>query len=323
MAKTKYKYNPETLTYEKIKLSTWQKVQKTFTYVVVFVLVSIGIVVISYNIFSSPKELMLERENEYLKENYKRLNKELAQVEKVLTDIQERDDNIYRVIFEAEPIPATVRQAGVGGVNRYNSLEGYANEEMVINTNRRLDQIAKQLYVQSLSYDEVIKLATNKEEMLASIPAIQPIPNKNLKRMASGYGYRIHPVYKTRKLHTGMDFTSPTGTEIYATGNGKVVSVKKARRGYGMHVVIDHGYGYKTLYGHMSKFNVRRGQEVKRGEVIGYVGNTGTSTAPHLHYEVIKDGKKINPINFYFNDLTPAEYDKMIEISSSANQSFD
>lgn len=323
MAKTKYKYNPDTLTYEKIKLSTWDKIRRGFTYVVVFILVSIGIVIISYNIFSSPKELMLERENEYLKENYKRLNKELAQVEKVLTDIEDRDDNIYRVIFEAEPIPSSIRQAGVGGVNRYNSLEGYADEEMVINTSKRLDQIAKQLYVQSKSYDEVIELATNKEEMLASIPAIQPIPNKNLKRMASGYGYRIHPVYKTRKLHTGMDFTSPTGTEIYSTGNGTVVSVKKMKRGYGMHVLIDHGFGYSTLYGHMSKFNVRKGQKVKRGEVIGYVGNTGTSTAPHLHYEVMKDGKKINPINFYFNDLSPAEYDKMIEISSSANQSFD
>ena len=323
MAKTKYKYNPHTLTYEKIKLSTWEKIRRGATYVIVFILVSIGIVVISYNIFSSPKELMLERENEYLKENYKRLNKELAQVEKVLTDIEKRDDNIYRVIFEAEPIPSSIRKAGVGGVNRYNNLEGYADENMVINTSKRLDQIAKQLYVQSKSYDEVIELATNKEEMLASIPAIQPIPNKNLKRMASGYGYRIHPVYKTRKLHTGMDFTSPTGTEIYATGNGKVVSVKKTRRGYGMHIVIDHGFGYSTLYGHMSKFNVRKGQKVKRGDVIGYVGNTGTSTAPHLHYEVHKDGKKINPINFYFNDLSPAEYDKMIEISSSANQSFD
>lgn len=323
MAKTKYKYNPDTLTYEKIKLSNWQKIRKGLTYVVVFILVSIGIVVISYNIFSSPKELILERENEYLKENYKRLNKDLAQVEKVLNDIGERDDNIYRVIFEAEPIPSSIRQAGVGGVNRYNNLEGYANEDMVINTNKRLDQIAKQLYVQSKSYDEVISLATNKEEMLASIPAIQPIPNKNLKRMASGYGYRIHPIYKTRKLHTGMDFTAPTGTEIYATGDGKIAKIKKTRRGYGMHIVIDHGYGYSTLYGHMSKFNVRKGQKVKRGDIIGYVGNTGTSTAPHLHYEVIKDGKKINPINFYFNDLTPAEYDKMIEISSSANQSFD
>ena len=323
MAKTKYKYNPDTLTYEKIKLSSWDKIRRGITYLIVFMLVSIGIVTISYNIFSSPKELMLERENEYLKDNYKRLNKELAQVEKVLSDIEERDDNIYRVIFEAEPISSNIRQAGVGGVNRYNSLEGYVDEEMVINTSKRLDQIAKQLYVQSKSYDEVIELATNKEEMLASIPAIQPIPNKNLKRMASGYGYRIHPVYKTRKLHTGMDFTSPTGTEIYATGNGKVVKVKKMRRGYGMHVVIDHGFGYSTLYGHMSKFNVRKGQKVKRGDVIGYVGNTGTSTAPHLHYEVMKDSKKINPINFYFNDLSPSEYDKMIEISSSANQSFD
>jgi len=323
MAKTKYKYNPQTLTYEKIKLSTWQKIRRGLTYLVSFILVSIGIVVISYNIFSSPKELMLEREIEYLKDNYKRMNKALAQYENVLSDISERDDNIYRVVFEAEPIPSSIRKAGVGGVNRYVELEGYANENVVINTNKRLDQIAKQLYVQSKSYDEVIDLAKNKEHMLASIPAIQPIPNKNLKRMASGFGYRIHPVYKTRKLHTGMDFTSPTGTEIYATGDGKVVTVKKTRRGYGMHIVIDHGFGYTTLYGHMSKFNVRRGQKVKRGDIIGYVGNTGTSTAPHLHYEVIKDGKKINPINFYFNDLTPEEYDKMIEISSSANQSFD
>jgi len=323
MAKTKYKYNPHTLTYEKIKLSSWEKIRRALTYLSVFIFVSIGIVIISYNIFSSPKELMQAREIEYLKDNYKRLNKELAETEKVLRDIEERDDNIYRVIFEAEPVASSIRAAGVGGVNRYNDLEGYVNEDMVINTSKRLDQISKQLYVQSKSYDEVIDLATNKELMLASIPAIQPIPNKNLKRMASGFGYRIHPVYKTRKLHTGMDFTSPTGTEIYATGDGTVVSVKKSRRGYGMHVEIDHGYGYITLYGHMSKFNVREGQKVKRGEVIGYVGNTGTSTAPHLHYEVIKDGKKINPINFYFNDLSPEEYDKMIEISSSANQSFD
>lgn len=323
MAKTKYKYNPHTLTYEKIKLSTWEKIRKGLAYLTVFIFVAIGIVIISYNIFSSPKELMQAREIEYLKDNYKRLNKELAETEKVLKNIEDRDDNIYRIIFEAEPVASSIRNAGVGGVNRYSDLEGYANEDMVINTSKRLDQIAKQLYVQSKSYDEVIELATNKEHMLASIPAIQPIPNKNLKRMASGFGYRIHPVYKTRKLHTGMDFTSPTGTEIYATGDGTVVTVKKSRRGYGMHVEIDHGYGYVTLYGHMSKFNVRQGQKVKRGEVIGFVGNTGTSTAPHLHYEVIKDGKKINPINFYFNDLTPEEYDKMIEISSSANQSFD
>lgn len=323
MAKTKYKYNPHTLTYEKIKLSSWEKIRKGLTYIIVFILVSIGIVIISYNVFSSPKELMQAREIEYLKDNYKRINKALAQYEDVLNNIAERDDNIYRVIFEAEPIPSNIRKSGVGGVNRYSDLEGYINEDMVIKTSKRLDQIAKELYVQSKSYDEVIELATNKEKMLSAIPAIQPIPNKNLKRMASGYGYRIHPVYKTRKLHTGMDFTSPTGTEIYATGDGKIIKVKKSRRGYGMHIVIDHGFGYQTLYGHMSKFNVRRGQIVKRGDVIGFVGSTGTSTAPHLHYEVIKDGKKINPINFYFNDLSPEEYDRMIEISSSANQSFD
>ena len=159
--------------------------------------------------------------------------------------------------------------------------------------------------------------------MLAALPAIQPVSNKNLSRMASGYGYRIHPIYKTRKMHSGMDFSAKTGTEIYATGDGKISKVRKSRRGYGNHVVIEHGYGYKTLYAHMSKYIVRKGQKVKRGEVIGYVGSTGTSVAPHLHYEVHKDGKKINPVNFYYNDLTPEEYEKMLEISSQNNQSFD
>ena len=323
MARNKYKYNPDTLTYEKVKLTGWQVFGKVVLFIFAGLVFGLIVMFIAYNLFTSPKELMLERENAYLKENYKRMNKELESIEKVLSDIEERDDNIYRVIFEAEPVPKGVRNAGVGGINRYKDLEGYSNEEIVVNTNKRLDKIAKKLYVQSKSYDEVIKLAINKEELLASIPAIQPIPNKNLKRMASGYGFRIHPIYKTRKFHYGMDFTAPTGTEIYATGNGVVKAVKKSRRGLGKHVIIDHGFGYETVYAHMSKFNVRRGQKVKRGDVIGYVGNTGTSTAPHLHYEVHKDGKKINPINYYFNDLTPEEYDRMIEISSSSNQSFD
>ena len=323
MAKIKYKYNPETLTYEKVKLSKTQVFLKVLLFTFAGLIFGLFTMIIAYNLFSSPKELMLEREIAYMKDNYKRMNKDLANYEKVLENIEERDDNIYRVIFEAEPIPSGVRSAGVGGVNRYMNMEGFDNEEMVINTNKRLDHIAKKLFVQSKSYDEVIELALNKEALLSSIPAIQPIPNKNLKRMASGFSWRIHPIYKTRKFHYGMDFTAPTGTVIYATGDGVIKSVKKSRRGYGNHIVMDHGFGYETLYGHMSKFNVRRGQKVKRGDIIGYVGNTGTSTAPHLHYEVWKDGKKINPINYYFNDLTPEEYDKMIELSSSSNQSFD
>ena len=323
MAKVKYRYNPETLHYEMVKLTTGEKFIKVSVFIFLGLMFGIVTMVIAYNFFTSPKELILERENSYLRENYKRMNKELVNIEKVVNDMQERDDNIYRVIFEAEPISPNIRNAGVGGVNRYVALEGFKDEAMVINTNKRLDHIAKQLYIQSKSYDEVIDLAINKEKMLAAIPAIQPVSNKNLKRMASGFSWRIHPIYKTRKFHYGMDFTAPTGTEIYATGDAIVETKKKSRRGYGNHIVLKHGYGYETLYGHMSKFNVKKGQRVHRGDVIGYVGSTGTSTAPHLHYEVWKDGKKINPINFYFNDLSPEEYDRMIELSSSSNQSFD
>jgi murein DD-endopeptidase MepM/ murein hydrolase activator NlpD len=323
MSKIKYKYNPNTLTYEKVKLSKTQVFFKVLIFITAGLMFGVLTVIIAYNLFNSPKELMLKRELVYMKDNYKRMNKDLANFEKVLQDMEERDDNIYRVIFEAEPISSGIRNAGVGGVNRYSSLEGFGNEDMVINTNKRLDRIAKMLFIQSKSYDEVIDLAINKEKLLASIPAIQPIPNKNLKRMASGFGMRIHPIYKTRKFHSGMDFTAPTGTEIYATGDGVIEKMSKSRRGFGNHIVIDHGFGYETIYAHMSKFNVKKGQKVKRGDIIGYVGNTGTSTAPHLHYEVWKDHKKINPINFYFNDLTPEEYDRMIELSSSANQSFD
>jgi len=241
----------------------------------------------------------------------------------VLDDIQNRDDNIYRVIFEAEPIEKSIRKAGYGGINRYQNLRGYSNSELIIKTSEKVDQISKQLYIQSKSYDEIIELAKSKEKMLAALPAIQPVSNKNLSRMASGYGWRIHPIYKTRKLHTGMDFSAKSGTPIYATGDGKILAVKKSRKGYGNHVIIDHSYGYKTLYAHMKRSIVHKGQDVKRGEVIGYVGSTGTSVGPHLHYEVIKDGKKINPVNFYYNDLTPDEYEKMLEISSQNNQSFD
>ena len=323
MAKVKYYYDTKTLSYKRIELSGLNKLKRLFYFLIGSAFTGLIMVIIFFQFFDSPKEKRLNREIDILTTQYEIVEDKLNQVELVLDDIQNRDDNIYRVIFEAEPIPKSIRKAGYGGINRYENLRGYSNSELIIKTSEKVDQISKQLYIQSKSYDEIIELAKNKADMLASIPAIQPVSNKNLSRMASGYGYRIHPIYKTRKLHTGMDFSAKTGTPIYATGDGKISKIRKSRRGYGNHVIIDHGYGYKTLYAHMIKYVVRRGQKVKRGEVIGYVGSTGTSVAPHLHYEVHKDGRKINPVNFYYNDLNPEEYEKMLEISSQNNQSFD
>lgn len=324
MPQVRYKYNPSTLNYEKVKVTTADRLKQVGSYMVLGLFFASIILLVAYTFFDSPKEKMLRRENAFLKNQFELFNRDLGRIEKVLADIENRDDNIYRTIFEAEPIPESVRQVGVGGVNRYNYLSGFSVSDLVVDTRYQLDRLEKRLYIQSKSYDEVIELAKNKEEMLASIPAIQPVNNKELKRMASGFGNRIHPLYKVWKMHWGMDFSAPLGTEIYATGDGVIKEAKpRNRRGYGKYLVIDHGFGYETLYAHMSKINVRVGQKVKRGEIIGQVGNTGSSSAPHLHYEVVKDGQKINPINFFFNDLTPDEYDRLIEMSSHANQSFD
>ncbi|MBU46098.1 MAG: peptidase M23 [Flavobacteriales bacterium] len=323
MAKVKYYYDTKTLSYKRIKLSKLNKIRNLFYFLIGSAFTGLIMVIIFFQFFDSPKEKILNREIKQLSTQYNVVQNKLNQVELVLDDIQHRDDNIYRVIFEADPIPKSIRKAGYGGVNRYKDLTGYNNSELIISTANKIDQITKQLYIQSKSFDEIIELAKNKKDMLAAIPAIQPVSNKDLSRMASGYGYRIHPIYKTKKLHAGMDFSAKTGTPIYATGDGKIIKVKRSRRGHGNHVIIDHGFGYKTLYAHMSKYTVKRGQKVNRGDIIGYVGNTGMSTAPHLHYEVHKNGKKINPVNFYYNDLTPEQYEKMLEISSQNNQSFD
>lgn len=323
MSNTKYKYNPGTLSYEREEASLQSKLLNFLTFFVASLMVGGAMFLVFSYFIDSPKEKELIRELDQLKFQYTLLNKRMSEVDKVVENIADRDDNIYRVIFEAEPIPEDVRKAGFGGSDRYNGLKGFDNSELVISTTKKLDQLSKQVYIQSKSLDDVYKMARSKEKMLASIPAIMPVAGKDLTRVASGYGMRFHPVFKVRKMHTGMDFTAPTGTEIYATGDGKVIEVKSSRSGYGKHVVIDHGYGYRTRYGHMSKFNVHVGQKIKRGDVIGYVGNTGTSTGPHLHYEVEKNGKKINPANFYSNDLTPEQYELMLEISSMSNQSFD
>jgi murein DD-endopeptidase MepM/ murein hydrolase activator NlpD len=285
-------------------------------------LVFAGVVLfVAYQFFNSPKELMLKRENEQYAIQLDLLNKRVDKLSKVLEDIENRDDNIYRTIFEAEPIPSEVRKAGIGGADRYEDLKGYQNSQMIIETAQKIDRLSRELYIQSTSFDEVYRLAKNKAKMLASIPAIQPISNKSLKRIASGFGYRIHPIYKTWRMHTGIDFTAPIGTPIYATGDGVVERKKGKMTGYGKVVVIDHGYGYESLYAHMSKIIVKPGEKVKRGQVIGYVGNTGRSTGPHLHYEIKKNGKPVNPVHFFFQDLTPEEYEKVIEIASRPNQS--
>lgn len=323
MSKIKYRFNTRTLSYERVKLSTKVKIMRVFFFTLASAIFGILFFFLVNNYIDSPKEKMLKRERNQLLTQYNLLNKRMEQVTNVLDDIQRRDDEIYRIVFEAEPIADNIRKAGFGGVNRYKELEGFKNSDLIIESAKKLDKISKQLYIQTKSYDEVYKLAINKEKMLASIPAIQPVANKDLKRMASGYGMRMHPIYKRKKMHTGMDFSAERGTEIYATGDGVVDLAEYSQRGYGNHVVIKHGYGYETLYAHMTQFIVRKGEKIKRGQVIGYVGNTGTSVAPHLHYEVIKNGEKVNPVNFYFNDLTPEEYEKMIEFAATPSQSFD
>lgn len=323
MPKVKYHFNTSTLKYERVVVNWKKRLLRVTGWLSTAVVFGAIIMIAAWNLVDSPKEKQLRRQLEETTYQLELLRQRTDQVENVLRDIQERDNTIYRVIFEAEPIPGSIREAGYGGADRYRSLRDYYNSDVLIDVTQRIDKISKQLYVQSKSFDEVWDLARNKSEMLKSIPAIQPVANKDLTRVASGWGMRIHPIYKTEKMHTGMDFTAPVGTEIYATGNGTVGRVEMNGRGYGNNVVINHGFGYASLYGHMSKIIVRPGQRVNRGDLIGYVGNSGTSTGPHLHYEVHRGSNPVNPVNFYYNDLTPEEYEKMLEISSKAGQSFD
>ena len=323
MAKTRYTFNTKTLAYEEHKLSFGQRSFKSFLFLISALALSSVLIFLAYAFLSSPKERMQSREIEQYELQVQIMNDRLDQMQKLMDELSERDDDIYRVIFEAEPIPKTIRQAGYGGIDRYAKLEGYDNTALMVSTAEKLDQIASQIYVQSKSFDEVYDLAKNKEEMLASIPAIQPVHNLNLKRLSSFYGYRIDPIYKVNKFHRGVDFSAPQGTPIYAPGSGKVTKVKRSRRGYGNQIEIDHGYGYVTFYAHIKDFKVKKGDIVKRGQEIATIGNTGKSTAPHLHYEVKKDKRAVNPIYYFFNDLTPEEYEKLLDLSKIPNQSLD
>ena len=323
MSKVKYYYDSETLSYRKIE----HKKTTTFKYTMFFILVSslfgFLFVFLASQYIESPKEKALKRELQNTEFQFELLNKKMDEAESVLTNIADRDNNIYRVYFEANPIPERQRRAGFGGINRYKNLEGFDNSKLIIETNKRIDILQKQIVVQSKSLDEIATLAKEKEKLLAAIPAIQPISNEDLTRMASGYGMRSDPFTKARKMHWGMDFTAPRGTPIYASGDGVVKRADSRATGYGKHIRIDHGYGYTSLYAHLYKYNVRKNQKVKRGDLIGFVGSTGRSQAPHLHYEISKDSKRINPINFYYGSLTPEEFLAMQIAAQEEGQSYD
>lgn len=325
MSKVKYYYDSETLSYRKIEPKKGKTIGLSILFFLGVIISSVLLLIVFLNVpnLETPKEKAYKRELQNMKLQYELLNRKMDQAVEVLKDLEERDDNIYRVYFEANPISTEQRKAGFGGVNRYKDLEGFDNSELIIQTKQNLDKLTKRIVVHSKSLDEIKILAENKEALLASIPAIQPVKNSDLKRMASGYGMRYDPIYKFRKMHAGMDFSAPVGTEVYATGDAVVKEVRRDRSGYGNIIILDHGFGVETYYAHLSKFNVRVNQKVTRGEIIGFVGNTGKSTGPHLHYEVRRNGDPVNPINYYYNDLTAEDYEIMMNQASQENQSLD
>ena len=323
MSRVKYFYDPETLSYREIKKNTSTRLKLFFGFILSSLSFGFLIVFVSSFFLESPNEKALKRELDNMQLQYTFLNQKLSEIEEVLSNIEERDNSIYRLYFEANPIPEAQRLQGFGGVNRYKKFEGFKNSDLIISSNKRLEILQKRIVVQSKSLDEITKLAKDKENFLSRIPAIQPIKNEDLTRMASGYGYRNDPFTKTLKFHSGMDFTSPRGTPVYATGDGIVKRADSGSSGYGRHIRIDHGYGYISLYAHLYKYNVVPNQQVKRGQIIGFVGSSGRSQAPHLHYEIIKDGNKINPLNFYYGNLTKDEFNNLLKKASTENQSLD
>ena len=325
MSKVKYYYDTENLAYRKIKPKKGRKLG----YLALFLLASAlfgflcFVLLMNFPYFVTPRDKIQAREIENMKLKYAILNKKIGNLDEVLGYIEDRDNNLYRTFFNAAPIANSDRKKGFIDAERYKELEGFNNSDLVISTSKRVDVITKQLVVQSKSLDQILGLAKAKDKLLSAIPAIQPVKNEDLKRMASGFGFRSDPFTKVRKMHEGMDFTAATGTPIYATGDGVVKSADNSLSGYGNHIEITHGFGYLTLYGHLSKYNVRAGQSVKRGDIIGFVGSTGRSEAPHLHYEVHKDGTAVNPINFYYGNISAAEYIAISKIANQENQSLD
>ena len=321
-AKKKYKINPETLAMEQVEHGFRYWVRQTGIYILAGIVIGILFLYLFLTFFPSPREKQLLREKATLESQLEVLNNQVDQMQVVMTDLQQRDDNLYRVLFGAEPIPLSVRQGAQRKIDYYEQLAQMTNSELAADLSLKVDLLEKEIYVQAKSYDEVAQMAKEQEIRMENIPAIQPVMNKDLKRVASGYGMRIDPVYHVRKFHQGMDFTAPTGTEVFATGNAKV-DFAGWKQGYGNTVILDHGYGYKTLYAHLYKILVRKGQKVRRSDIIALVGNTGKSTGPHLHYEVRLNNKPVDPRNYYFYDLSPEEYDQMIQLSNNFGQMLD
>ena len=320
--KNKYKINPQTLALEQVEHGLRYWLRQTGIYIFGGIVLGVVFLYLFLYFFPSPREKQLLKEKETIQSQMEMLNSQVDQMQIVMTDLQQRDDNLYRVLFGAEPIPLSIRQGTQRKIDYYEQLGQMTNSQLVADLALKVDILEKELYVQAKSYDEIVELTKNKDIRMEHIPAIQPVMNKDLKRVASGYGMRIDPVYHVRRFHQGMDFTAPTGTEVFATGNAKV-EFAGWKQGYGNTVILDHGYGYKTLYAHLYKILVRKGQRVRRSDVIALVGNTGKSTGPHLHYEVRLNGRAVDPRNYYFYDLSPEEYDQMIQLSNNFGEMLD
>lgn len=324
MAKIKYYYDTESCRYERIRVSTWDIIFNFLGFLMLALALGAGTAYVYTIYFESPEEALLRKENEELKIYYDLLSKEVDNTKNILETLQERDDNVYRIILGVDPVADEVRKAGFGGANRYKDLveKGIQQEQLVISNLKKIDQLKKQMYVQTKSYDEVMSLAKDNQQMLASLPAIPPVAKEDLKRLSSGFGRRMHPIYKIMRPHNGIDFSLPKGSPVYATGNGKVSLVKSSPSGFGKWVEIDHGYGYKTIYAHLNEFLVKKGQKIKRGELIAYSGNSGGSTAAHLHYEVHNNRKPMDPAHYFYLDIDPEEYKEVLRLASLENQSF-
>jgi len=323
MKKIKYYYNTHTLRYEKLETPLRVKLLRVFGFIAAALVTAAIISLLAFRFIGSPNEKLLRSENERMKDRYRELGKEIKKIEQQMKELETRDNEVYRSIFEATPIPDSARLKELEKEQQIAKVEGMEEEDLINSIVTSLNNMGSRVKAQQASYKDIAGMLNNKEKLLAATPAIQPVSNADLKRIASGYGYRIDPVYKTVKLHPGLDFSAPAGTPIYATADGSIEVAGNRGDGYGNCVIINHGYGYKTLYGHMFRIKARGGQRIKRGEVIGYVGSTGKSTGPHCHYEVIKNGNKIDPIYFFYNDLTPEQFDRLLKLAAASNQSFD